>query len=158
MALSQCSILSKERRGGPRSMMYILIIIHQSPMIFVYFKPILILFRSKAFEFRFLRLVFHVWQVRFELADAGNWTKEFLWIHQFLVVFMSNTRYVSGLGVYVSRVEETGPSYIAGLRQGDLLLAANNRPVSQMSHTEIISVRINIFFPFQFGGKINPES
>ena len=48
--------------------------------------------------------------------------------------------FFSGVGVYVSRVEEDGPAWEAGLRPGDLLLAADNTCFSQLTHVQAITV------------------
>ncbi|XP_045109320.1 LOW QUALITY PROTEIN: whirlin-like [Portunus trituberculatus] len=45
----------------------------------------------------------------------------------------------AGIGVYVSRVEQGGPAWRAGLRPGDLLLAADNTNFSSVTHTEAIA-------------------
>lgn len=47
---------------------------------------------------------------------------------------------IAGIGVYVSRVEQGGPAWRAGLRPGDLLLAANNTNFSSVTHAEAIAV------------------
>ncbi|XP_063880346.1 DNA translocase FtsK 1-like isoform X2 [Scylla paramamosain] len=46
----------------------------------------------------------------------------------------------AGIGVYVSRVEQGGPAWRAGLRPGDLLLAADNTNFSSVTHAEAIAL------------------
>ncbi|KAK4306948.1 hypothetical protein Pmani_021261 [Petrolisthes manimaculis] len=55
-------------------------------------------------------------------------------------------REAAGIGVYVSRVEESGPAWKSGLRTGDLVLAANNTNFSTVTHTQAIAaILVSIF-------------
>ncbi|XP_042219548.1 formin-like protein 5 [Homarus americanus] len=61
-------------------------------------------------------------------------------------------REAAGIGVYVSRVEQGGPAWRAGLRPGDLILAANQTNFSTVTHSEAIAtleaVRVDLTHDF----------
>jgi len=51
--------------------------------------------------------------------------------------------FVTGVGVYISRVEEGSVAERAGLRPGDTILEVNGTPFSTISHEEALKVSSN---------------
>jgi len=52
---------------------------------------------------------------------------------------------VTGVGVYISRVEEGSVAERAGLRPGDTILEVNGTPFSTISHEEALKVSVTQF-------------
>lgn len=53
---------------------------------------------------------------------------------------------VTGVGVYISRVEEGSVAERAGLRPGDSILEVNGTPFTGISHEEALKVTCYMFF------------
>lgn len=63
-----------------------------------------------------------------------------------LFTFHSST----GIGVYISRIEEASVAERSGLRPGDTILEVNGTPFSGMTHDEALTVNeMSFAFPFQ---------
>lgn len=50
-------------------------------------------------------------------------------------------RYVIGIGVYISRIEESSVAERSGLRPGDTILEVNGTPFLGMTHDEALAVK-----------------
>lgn len=48
--------------------------------------------------------------------------------------------FISGLGVYISRIEEGSVAERAGLRPGDTILEVNGNPFTTLTHDEALKV------------------
>ena len=55
----------------------------------------------------------------------------------------------SGVGVYISRVEEGSVAERAGLRPGDTILEVNGTPFRAVTHEEALKVSFYFHFPNQ---------
>lgn len=53
---------------------------------------------------------------------------------------------VTGVGVYISRVEEGSVAERAGLRPGDSILEVNGTPFTGISHEEALKVSLILIF------------
>lgn len=54
--------------------------------------------------------------------------------------FIHRILYSTGIGVYISRIEEASSAERAGLRPGDTILEVNGTPFSGMTHDEALTV------------------
>ncbi|KAF4524350.1 hypothetical protein B566_EDAN012960 [Ephemera danica] len=64
------------------------------------------------------------------------------------VILKCDVTCVSGVGVYISRVEENSVAEHVGLRAGDSILEVNGMPFGGVSHDE--ALKVSVIFPISF--------
>lgn len=65
-----------------------------------------------------------------------------------LLIDFPSTR--TGLGVYISRIEENSVAERAGLRPGDTILEVNGTPFTSINHEEALKVSISFAIFFEY--------